>query len=142
MASRDIVTQIALIKKEIEDIVKKGNGSTVSYDMDDSSFKAYTLNPVHNSVFLLYEVVCDKKLKKNEMKLKALRLILNFVKNTTKSTLAYSYTVKWRNLTDIESGQHTSYFNVTDIEELAKKFYVKKNKHDYVIDNIKLNPIS
>ncbi len=50
-----------------------------------------------------------------------------------------NYTVTWEK---IGGTTQNSYFTGIDIEEVLKKFYFQKVKEEYIIFNIKLNPIS
>lgn len=52
-----------------------------------------------------------------------------------------TYTVMWRKMGS-HLGAMVSYFSGQDVYEVLDKFYYNKNKEEYIIDLIKLNPIA
>ena len=67
--------------------------------------------------------------------------MLDYVKRDAKPTELLSYTVKWFNKKNINKIIQ-SYFYGYSIIDVCEKFYFDKNKLDYVITNISLNPES
>lgn len=69
-----------------------------------------------------------------------LEKLFEYVKNNKKCSNHLYYTVTWH----IKGNEkrYNSHFSACDLEELVAKFYTNKNKHDYIVDSIKNNPIS
>ncbi len=90
-----------------------------------------TINPIHEQEFLLKEFVdfTEERVLKNA--------IAYLEKERHEEN---SYTVIWTKVSS--SRTNTSYFSADDMEEVLKKFFKDKVKKQYIIYEIKLNPIS
>ncbi len=89
-----------------------------------------THNPVHKNPFLFsksWGVTEEDALKKA-------CLMINKNKKTENS-----YTVTWEK---IGGTTQNSYFSGKNMHEVLDKFFFQKNQEEYIIFNIKLNPIS
>lgn len=123
------------LQKEIIDIIYNDNQCSVVFSLPDNenTYKVCTYNPKHKTLFLLYEQ------KVSEISLiDFLKNVIKYLKNNYTNKTLNSYTVSWKNKQNIEI--YKSYFYATDIEDLAHKFYSSKNKLDYIVYNIQLNP--
>ena len=95
---------------------------------------AYTVNLKMAETFLLKRVV-DKD------HLSALQSIYEYVASN-KETMN-SFTVMWsKKEKGVLGSTNKSYFYCHDIKEVIEKFFTNKSVKDYVIYEIKLNPIS
>ena len=97
--------------------------------------KLVTWNPKHRSTFLVHEVEASSRID-------TLKDLLIYVKDKIRDQ-ERPYTVKWyfkhsKNTNDLKLV--TSHFYATDLYSLLDKFYYDKNKDDYQIVEIKLNP--
>lgn len=104
------------------------NGSTVVYEEE---VRAMTLNPKTNESFLMFKATGITQEK-------ALENILDYVKNHR--VTYYSHTILWSNKRD--NKMNTSYFYAKDAFEALTKFYHGKNREDYNVFEVKMNPIS
>ncbi len=138
-------TNILSLEDKITRLIKAEN-KTVHFDYeaetittDDSveyiaKVSAYTFNANTGETFLL-------KSEKGESSLEALQKIYNYVESN-KETMS-SFTVHWTKLENGKLGSYnTSYFYCHDITEVISKFFAGKSIKDYVIYDIKLNPIA
>ena len=123
-------------ENKIISLINQDNSSscTVHFEYDDGPFQGVqviTYNPLREVKFLLTEGAgLDEveALEHDYEKIQKLKEIEN------------SYTVVWENKN--KGKTETSYFLGKDIYDVLNKFYFKKVKHDYVIFEVKLNPIS
>ena len=90
-----------------------------------------TNNPVHGNPFLFSKSWGVTE----EQALKNLIFSLEHPSKKEEST----YTVTWEKVGGTTQNSH---FSGNDIFEVLKKFYHEKNPKEYIIFNIKLNPIS
>jgi len=137
-------TLILRLEHEIVATIGADNGCTVHFEYGqcdsttpknpgglmnvDYVASAITINPITNEPFLL-------KTEQGDTKEKALKAILEYVK---KQKGLNSFTVIWMKKGDSKS--NTSYFYCHDILDVVEKFFFGKNRIDYVIHEIKLNP--
>lgn len=144
-----------LIRKEIEKTSK--HKVKFAYAIDSLFFepgkthtiKAITYNPQNDEEFLLTKISADSHEECLEIILKEL------IDNNSLS----SFTVVWSKKGDQDSVQedehtkvnnkeddyksYTSYFTGKDVREVIEKFYAcKENPNDYVIYEIKMNPMA
>jgi len=129
--------QILSLEDKITRLIKSEN-KTIHFDYEfiDSVAKvsAYTFNPNTGETFLLKE-------SKGVSSLEALQKIYDYVE-ASKETMN-SFTVNWTKLENVKLGcYNTSYFYCHDITEVISKFFAGKSIKDYVIYEIKLNPIA
>ena len=95
---------------------------------------AFTTNNTTKETFLLKSVIADTHVE-------CLQKILTFLEKESQ-TLS-TFTVNWTKRENGRLGSYnTSYFSCHDIVEVINKFFTGKNVRDYVIYNIKLNPIA
>jgi len=95
---------------------------------------AFTLNSVTKETFLLKEVTCETHLE-------CFNKILDYVEHTKESM--NSFTVHWSKKENGTLGSYnTSYFYCHHILEVMDKFFANKDVKDYVIYDVKLNPLS
>ena len=125
------------LENQIHKFIQEDNpsGNTVHFDYDEDIYHmikltVFTYNPIHRTTFVFLQGCGKTKesaLKDALLRLSAFRKAEN------------SYTVEW-----CETGKetHISYFKGRDILEVLDKFFYKKNKTEYQIFLIKLNPIS
>lgn len=92
---------------------------------------AHTFNPTTEETFLLKE-------EKAYTKEKALKKILEYLKQQKgESPFSVSWTKKGEG-----SKTNTSHFYCHDIKDVVEKFFHGKNSEDYIVYEIKLNPIA
>lgn len=142
------------IKQKIEAILK-ADGKSVTFDFkavwpsggkigelaDHGEFPrqlaqvtAFTINNKTKEKFLLKIVVADNNIE-------AIQKILEYVEKSITSTS--SFTVRWCKKENGQLGDsNLSYFYCHDALEVVKKFFEGKSVNDYVIYEIKLNPIA
>lgn len=112
------------------------NSCTVHFQYDMETNNGYALyvithNPVHNNSFLYgksWGITKEAALE-------------NFIKEHTVNNPkeVNSYTVNWQKIGD---KAETSYFRGNDIYQILDKFYHNKNTKEYIIFEIRLNPIA
>ncbi len=127
--------KILQLEHDISSFIKKDNGATVHFEYSRDSFasdtvSAYTINENNKEVFLLKTV----RTQSREL---ALEEILDYVKSQKGLS---SFTVIWAKAGT--SNMETSYFYCHDVTDVIKKFFSKKEVADYVVYEIKLNPIA
>lgn len=138
------------LETKIADIIEADNGCTTSFEyeyvptlipdgtmgghvVDKNEVRAITYNPKNNERFLLLKV-------QESSEIDALYKILEYVENHR--TVYYSHTIVWRNLKEQLVRNNTSYFYAKNALEAMEKFYHGKNPNDYMVFEVKLNPIS
>lgn len=95
---------------------------------------AFTTNNTTKETFLLKSVIGDTHVE-------CLQKILDFLE--TESQKMSTFTVNWAKKENGQLGAYnTSYFTCHDIVEVTNKFFLGKSVRDYVIYNVKLNPIA
>lgn len=125
---------ILKLEHDIASFINKDNGATVHFDYGISQevfvVSAFTVNPETKETFLLKKAI-------NIRKELALEEILEYVK--AQKGLS-NFTVIWAKAGTTK--METSYFYCHDVVDVIKKFFEKKEVVDYVIYEIKLNPIA
>jgi hypothetical protein len=95
---------------------------------------AFTYNSNTKETFLLKEVAADNHLE-------CMQIILEYLEHTKESM--NSFTVNWSKKENGRLGSYnTSFFYCHNILEVMDKFFAEKSVNDYVIHNVKLNPLS
>ena len=95
---------------------------------------AFTTNNLTKETFLLKSVISDTHVE-------GLQKILNYI--VKESQTMSTFTVHWSKKENGQVGAYnTSYFICHDILEVMDKFFTDKSVKDYVIYDVKLNPIS
>jgi len=132
-------TVVLKLEHEISTFISLDNGCTVHFEYDLKGVplnthhivSAYTVNPKSDETFLL-------KSATDYSKEKALKQILDYVKAQKGLN---SFTVKWMKKDEIQT-VNTSYFYCHDVIDVIEKFFYGKNSVDYIVYEIKLNPMS
>lgn len=141
------------IRERIEAILK-ADGKSVTFDFDQvyptqgtvgqavnrtwhgpmAQVVAFTINDKTNEKFLLKIVTADSQVE-------AMQQILEYVEKSINSTS--SFTVRWSKKENGQLGDsNLSYFYCHDVLDVVNKFFDGKSVNDYVIYEIKLNPIA
>lgn len=126
-----------LFEKEerVRSLIKKDNGTELFIQSSETKFTALTYNPTHKETFKLYE---EERSSAQSLE-QFLDNLYEYLTQTLKSQNRLNYTVTWYKK---GCAKFSSYFAVSDLEDLSEKFYINKNKHDYIIEKIELSPIS
>jgi len=90
-----------------------------------------TINPKHDQSFLFHSVIGADKVE-------ALNSLLDYVDKHFRKEQSYS--VQWAQKGGGEL--HTSYFRARDMYDVLDKFYHGREKDEYLIFTITLNPIA
>jgi hypothetical protein len=129
-------TELIKLENQVERIVQEDNASECTahfnYKLNETFgilVNVTTYNPHHGTLFFLTKGVGATK----EI---ALADAITKIKKKELST----YTVTWSKKS--EGKTYISYFTAYDVYEVLYKFYFEKNKEDFIIFEIKLNPIS
>lgn len=137
----------------IQTLIFSDNKCTVHFEYyenkqkDKFGLEILTFNPIHNTFFLFHKVEVNII---NELtdtaeglclcKIKLLELSIDHIKSIKEPNNILHYTVIWCNIND--NKRITSYFMGRTITDIIEKFFIGKNHHDYLIYEIKLNPLS
>lgn len=135
------------LENEIANIIKNDNGCETRFEYEsvtniknhnfntttlyEEEVRAMTFNPKTNESFLMFKATGVSEIK-------ALENILDYVKNHR--VTYYSHTILWSNKRD--NMMNTSYFYAKDAFEALSKFYHGKNREDYNVFEVKMNPLS
>jgi hypothetical protein len=127
--------KIIKLEHDIASFINKDNGATVHFEYATSpsineQVSAYTINATTKEPFLL-------KWASGKTKEEALEIVLAYIKEQKGMN---SFTVVWTKIGINKT--ETSYFYCHDILDVVSKFFNKKDSADYVIYEIKMNPIS
>jgi hypothetical protein len=133
--------EITELESQIQQFIYNDNACFCKFkytsleEKEKIELKVYTINPLHNEIFLMTQI--SEKEKKS-----CLHKTLLYLKKKIKSRKMYNYEVVWNNKGNKE--YTTSYFWVNGIPELMDKFYEgeEKNEYDYTIYSIKMRPES
>jgi hypothetical protein len=142
--------QIAL-EWQIMELIKNDNGNTVHFDWshvdDNLVLTTRTYNQIHKTSFIM----CKKSIPiySHITKSKLLEQTLEYLKTNIPLKSANTYTVHWAKKTNDPTKEdynatpiiHTSYFYGVDILDVCNKFYDGKHSWDFVVYDIKLNPL-
>lgn len=133
MQSSDPNIEMARLQKEVSRKLELPLDKLVfSYTEEDGGTKLelITINPKHDQSFLFHSLVAKDRLT-------ALNEMFDYVNKHFRKE--QSYTVQWAQ----QSGElHTSYFRARDMYEVLDKFYHGRQKDDYIVFSITLNPIA
>lgn len=139
------------LEYEIMELVKNDNGNTVHFEWVPDAYNltlfVRTYNPKNNSVFLMYTDKCQGTTSYSRIEL--LKRTIKYLKTVSSSKDLNSYTVTWakKNTATVDSECEkpfelfTSYFYGSDILDVWAKFMESKNRHDYIVYSIKVNPV-
>jgi hypothetical protein len=131
-------TKKLALENKISEFIKLDNKCTVHFDykkahssLDKVELTVTTFNPAHDEKFVL--------MKTTEVgTLKCLEKVLSYLEHHKK--YQSSYTVLWSEKTKFQI--NTSYFYAYDMQEVLDRFYESKDRHAFIIYEMKLNPIS
>ena len=127
--------RIIKLEHDIASFINKDNGATVHFEYATSpsineQVSAFTVNATTKEPFLL-------KWASGKTKEEALESVLSYVKEQKGLS---SFTVIWKKI-DVNKTE-TSYFYCHDVRDVIDKFFTKKDSADYIIYEIKMNPIA
>lgn len=121
---------------EISEKIMNDNGCQTHFEYVDYGDRvqviARTYNPGTKEIFVLTTATGD-----NEQI--CLETISEYV-DTIKTNIS-SFTVEWARKGD-NGVRHKSYFHGVDVKEVCDKFYGNKKREEYIVYEIKINPIS
>jgi hypothetical protein len=113
-----------------EDYLEKGNiGKNPNTEWTAT---VQTFNPITEENFLLRSETAPTKEK-------SLKKILEYLKKQKGES---PFTVKWMKKGENSIKQNESHFYCHDILDVVENFFHGKNPEDYIVHEIKLNPIS
>lgn len=120
-------------EEKVRSLIKNDNGTELFIQTTENKFIALTYNPTHKETFKLYE-------EDNTITMEVfLDNLYDYLTRILKSPNILNYTVVWHKK---YGDTFTSYFSVSDMSDLCEKFYVNKNKHDYIINKIEISATS
>lgn len=132
----DTNMKILEFEHEISELIRMDNGCHASFRYSQQGdvilCKLVTWNPTHRSTFLTHQ--CEA-MSREEALYKMLMYVKDHIRGPDRS-----YTVTWR--AKNSSKLVTSHFFAYDIYGLLDKFYYDKQKSQFIIYQIKLNPES
>jgi len=127
------------LESEIQSKIYKDNNRTVHFEYNDVSgmrkkvqLVATTFNSTNGEMFVLKTVM-------GETEEECLSSLLKYLDLIKKESL--TYTVIWRKKGENMDPQK-SYFHCNDLVELVEKFYYNKVSEEYIVEEVKLSPIS
>ena len=121
----------------------KGNYGDVVDIVGSLELKVITLNPVHETHFLLHKI--KKNLYENEniedLYCKILQEVINILEKKKDSTI-FHYAISWRDISNdaLKFNTVTSYFSGKNFKEIMEKFFFEKNENDIIIASVTLSP--
>jgi hypothetical protein len=132
-----------ILESEISDFIKKDNGCNTHFDYNRSnidnslkSIRVTTYNPKKQETFLLIEIPCTNE----DMIIESLKQISSWVRTHSISDQEFSHTVLWAKKGDAHT--YKSYFYATNARKALDKFFYDKSEAEYVIYEVKINPIA
>ncbi len=134
--------QQIILESEISDFIKRDNGCITHFDYNRSnenslkSIRVTTYNPKKQETFLLIEIPC----KDEDMIIESLKQISSWVKTHSISDQEFSHTILWGKRGEPQT--YKSYFYSTNARKALDKFFYDKSELEYIIYQVKLNPIS
>ena len=129
---------VLFFENEISSFIKEDNGCSTHFEYNKSgdsvkSIRVSTYNPKKNETFLLIEIPCDGEVD-------GLKSILEWIKSHKLSSQDISHTILW-----MKRGggvTYKSYFYATSVRKALDKFFFDKKEDDYIIYEVKMNPIA
>ena len=146
------------LERKISDLIYKDNKCTAHFiwkynpngnygDVVDIvgslELKVITLNPVHETHFLLHKI--KKNLYENEniedLYCKILQEVINILEKKKDSTI-FHYAISWRDISNdaLKFNTVNSYFSGKNFKEIMEKFFFEKCEDNIIIDGITLLP--
>jgi len=137
MTIREKEATILDLEHQISELIRSGRSSchaSFRYTPQGPKVrcKLVTWNPQHKTTFLVREIESFSRIE-------ALNQLLVYVKDKIRDA-EKPYTVKWHLRNSQSTKLVTSHFYAEDVYSLLDKFYYDKNRNDYEIIEIKLNP--
>jgi hypothetical protein len=131
------------LEHKISSSIRSDNGCYVHFDYTPLSsiritVSATTYNPVSKETFLLKSFIGEGEMEIGVCD--GLSKILKYVETHKKEN--HSFTIVWSKKREYPGSKTTSYFYCNDITDAIDKFFSGKEKEDYIIFEVKLNPIS
>jgi hypothetical protein len=127
------------LEDKISELVKADNKCTVHFEYkkaqsaspDKLELTVTTFNPLHDEKFVLMKVTESGILK-------CLDKVVSYLEHHKR--FQSSYTVLWSEKAKFML--NTSYFYAYDMQEVLNRFFEGKDRHAFIIYEMKLNPIS
>lgn len=142
--------QIAL-EWQIMEIIKNDNANTVHFDWSYSNDNLVLTTRTYNQIHKISFIMCKKSMPiyAPDSKIKLLEQTLEYLKINIPLKSVNTYTVHWAKKTNDPTKEdynstpiiHTSYFCGVDMLDVCNKFYDGKISHDFIVYEIKLNPL-
>ena len=135
-------SKIAL-EDEISRMLMADNGCTAHFDYSDMNFKLKSLSePAKRKVIVLtYNSIKKETFLFKEVEAttdeEGLKEILKYAKSHKEDY--DSFTILWAKR-GVANSSEKSYFYCKDLLEAMEKFYFNKNREEYVIYEVKMNP--
>lgn len=123
----------------------KGNYGYVPNPKGSLELKVVTLNPAHETHFLLHQI--SKNLYDNvnieDLYCQILEEVINILETKKDSTI-FHYAIGWRDTSNdaLKFNTVTSYFSGKNFKDIMKKFFFEKCEDNIIIDSIALLPDS
>ena len=123
----------------------KGNYGDVVNIIGTLELKVVTLNPAHETHFLLHHI--SKNLYDNvnieDLYCKILEEVINILETKNDSTI-FHYAIGWRDTSNdaLKFNTITSYFSGKNFKDIMEKFFFEKCEDNIIIDGITLLPDS
>lgn len=128
-------TEKIRLENKISKIIEEDNNCSSHFEYNAVNGRTevtiITYNPNHHEQFVLKKEIAGSSEQ-------GLQKVLEYLENTRKNY--NTYTLVW--LKKGEGKTRTSYFTGSDMKDVLEKFYHNKNREDYIIYEIKLNPES
>ncbi len=130
--------EILALEHKISTKIFTDNGCSTHFKYEAGKVSAYTFNPKTNESFLLKSAMGKKSMSD------ALQEIVDYLETQKDSA---SYTVVWAkkdlSRSDVGGGtKQSSYFYCHHVLEAINRFFEGKEVLDYIIYEVKLNPIA
>ncbi len=131
------------LENQIIRMVYGDNQNTVHFDyhvnIDDEinsiRLDLYTRNAHNGEIFLLHQTSGTSSTE-------VLNKMLQHIKDHNRQAGSkHSYTVKWKNLNDVNAEEQISYFYEYSEDDVKRKFFYNKRQEDFEI-SITLNPVA
>lgn len=129
-----------LLESEIFDFIKKDNGCNTHFEyikssIDNSlkSIRVTTYNPKKQETFLLIEIPCFDVVD-------GLIQVNSWIKTHNISDQEYSHTILWTKKGEPQT--YKSHFYATNARKALDKFFYDKSESEYIIYEVKINPIA
>lgn len=126
---------------KISEKVRKDNGCEVRFEYDEYGtpghlypiqVTARTFNPKTGEIFVLTTATGDNE----RICLETIDKYIDTIKESEST-----FTVEWARKGD-NALKHKSYFACIDVREVCDKFFCDKKKEEYIVYEIKMNPIA